>query len=216
MKKNLTFYLLIIIITNIYAQNDVLKFPYKNSIKLSPLSFCNSLFLNYERNLGSKFGVVLSQGIYYYNSILPKSPIDFLRNGLNPGIEGNTIGYLSELQTRFYFNEKQKSEKKRSRLFVAPYGLYYIYNTNDYYYFEGQKSNPTRPDYKLTSFGGGILIGYTFEINKFSIELYTGGGLKQNKTDMDKMVTRHFQTDVFSIAYKGIVPKFGFNLGFNF
>ncbi len=216
MKKFFFISLLIVGITTVlFAQTESTGLPYKNSIKLSPLGFnFNSFYLNYERRLGNDYGLVFTGGLYYYENNNSNNYISFPFFDYN--VNANMNGYLSELQFRNYFFTKHSSANKWTRFFFAPYGFYRYYDVKDYYPDYSNLNTLNKKDYTIQTFGGGCVIGISLEVNKFSMEIFTGGGIKLGNTDMEDEVENNFKNEVYSPAYKGIVPKFGFNLGFNF
>jgi hypothetical protein len=213
MKKFLLLGFLWCIIFAAVAQDEKTDFPYKNTIKLSPLSVYSSSFnLNYERRIGKDMGIFISEGICYVEN----DEAITLFSSSYEGTGGTMSGYLSELQFRYYFHSKQKMQNNWNRFFFAPYGFYRQYQINDYYYYLDPYTQQNKKDYTINSFGGGCLIGYCLEANKFSFEVFTGGGIKLSNTDMSTAVEEKYKDNVLSPAYEGIVLKLGINIGFNF
>ncbi len=203
MKKIILIVMLFSIIIIVNAQEETAKFPYKNSFSLSPFGFANkTLYLNYERGFGNKFGLQLSGGVYYYEK------------------EYANLGYMGELQFRYYFQAKPYKEYTWNRFFFAPYVFDRQYQISDYKYrvYDHNYNNYTEyiKDYYINSYGGGTVIGYNLVVKKFTMEVFLGGGIKLCTTDVTGDAKNEFQDDIISPAYRGIVPKAGFNLGFNF
>ncbi len=201
MKKAYLIILIFCLSISVYAQDVVEKFHFKNRISISPLSVLNkTLFINYERYIGNKFGLFLSAGTYYYNK------------------DYNNIGYLGEIQFRHFFQSKLIKENVWSRFFMSTYLFdrqYQIHNYNNVYQNELLKVT-TVVDFPINSYGGGLVIGYNLTIKKFSLELFMGEGLKFCKKNNELKLIDELKEDIKVLTYEGIEPKWGFNIGFNF
>jgi hypothetical protein len=200
MKKTLLIAILLGTITTLFAQEQLV-YPFKNTIKISPLSFANNTFLmSYEHGFGKNSGVNLSAGIYYYE---------------NNNNTSSTTGYLGELQYRYYFlvNQTKNNDKVWNRLFFAPYAFYRQYQVETNYFDYGYNPNNK---YTVNTYGGGVILGYHLSLYKFSFEVYAGGGIKLFADDTKTRIMGRFSGDFFNSSHQGIAPKAGLNIGFSF
>jgi hypothetical protein len=200
MEKFIIGIMLTCLITSANAQEQIKIFPSKNSVSFSLLGFANnSFFINYERWLGGKSGIMLIGGIYYHN-----------KNYTN-------IGFLGELQYRYYFESKSFKENVWNRVFFAPYFFDRQYQINNYKYYSFLYHSDIANDFSINSFGGGAVMGYKLSGKKFLFEVFLGGGIKLCSDNLDSDIGPFaFRNNFFDPAYKGIEPKLGFNIGFCF
>jgi hypothetical protein len=210
-------FFLVIMLTSItltLSAQENLNYPYKNTIGLSPFAIFTNIFMtSYERGIGDNSGINLSAGLYSNAT------------GVTVGnVKYNSEGYLGEIQYRYYFfsNQSKKNDKIWNRMFFSPYVFeryYELIEMDD----DNNNSNTiviTRSKstvkYKINSYGGGFLIGYKMNIKRLSFETFLGGGMKLSSHHLDSETEKRYSQHIGSLAYKGIVPRLGFNIGFSF
>jgi hypothetical protein len=207
MRKTLLITILLCSITALFAQQPV--FPYKNTFSMSPFGLFSHIFMTgYERGFKNNQSIVLSAGLYSNG------------NGITIGnMDYDIEGYLGELQYRNYFicNQGKNHDKIWNRLFFAPYAFF------RYYEFTEMKEDNSivfekNPDikYQINSYGGGLLLGYALSIQRFSFEAYMGGGIKLSDHNLSPELEDKYTRYMWSLAFKGVVPRVGFNIGFSF
>jgi hypothetical protein len=200
MKKTLLIAILLGTFATLSAQEQP-TYSFKNTIKISPISFANNTFLmSYERGFGKYSGVNLSAGIYYYE---------------NNNNTSSTTGYLGELQYRYYFlaNQAKSNDKIWNRLFFAPYAFYRQYQVESNFIDRVYQASGK---YAVNSYGGGVTLGYHLSLSKFSFEVYAGGGIKLYADNSKTRIMGRYIGDIFNSSHPGIVPKAGLNIGFSF
>lgn len=189
--------------SSLFAQygrpNDEIK---HNFIKMSPLYFATSIFqLGYERLVG------YDKGLLFFASV------KYLENG-----HETKEGYGGEFQFKYYIFNKKLS-KNYHRLYFSPYFNY------KYTEIELEKySNVYPPVHNdeyvtnfYTSYSIGVLFGYSLiTISHLNIDVYLGGAMRRSTEDIYTNDTYDTYDDLFDPGYKGIAPKVGFDIGFNF
>lgn len=179
----------------------------KNIVKISPFHFAEGTFLlSYERMLAeNKSSIMFSAGIhskdsyYYYSSGQQRFP---------------EFGFQEELQFRLYVIQPQA----------------YSRNDRGFWYFKGFYAGPylqhrylqrtvsnwdwvlqiyRQENESLNEVAGGVLLGVQLAIgNRFFMDFYTGGGVKQSFTNLTQ-----FSPGIGQPGYSGVIPKIGFQIG---
>jgi hypothetical protein len=181
----------------------------KNIVKISPFHFAEGTFLlSYERMLAeNKSSIMLSAGLHsrsnYYNYNYNSSP--------NPQPE---FGFQEELQFRLYVIQPQ-SYSRNDRGFWYFKGFYagpylqhrYLQRTVSNWDWVLQVYNDEKQD--LNEISGGVLLGVQVAIgNRFFMDFYTGGGIKQSFSNISQ-----YSPGIAQPGYSGVIPKIGFQFG---
>jgi len=201
MKKITTFILATILWTGCTSQNNIDTTVNKNFLYLNPLPFINSTFqINYERHLSNKIGILLSGGYTFVG-----------------GYDDGKRGGNGELQFRIYLSDTKN--KARKLFYFSPYARFqYIESTWDYYQWNNVNQEYyfiDQPDIYVSSYTGGLLIGFKWVLNtRLSIDTYIGGGMQISQFNGEKVFPT---TDIrYYGYYTGPIPKIGIQFGYNF
>ncbi|MFA5772989.1 MAG: hypothetical protein WC974_09690 [Thermoplasmata archaeon] len=201
MKKIATLILATIIWTVCSAQDNSDTTDNKNFFYLNPLPFVNNTFqINFERLLSNKIGLLLSSGCT-------------LVSGYDDGKRGGN----GEIQFRIYLSDTKN--KARKLFYFSPYARFqYIESTLGYYQWNNDNKEYyfiDLPDVYVSSYTGGLLIGFKWVLNtRLSIDTYIGGGMQISQFNGEKV----FPTmDIrYYGYYTGPIPKLGIQFGYNF
>lgn len=170
---------------------------YRNSIKISPLSFFSSTFqMSYERLVGQDQSLNFSAGLIYKDS------------------DSKSVnGFRGEFQFR-YFVLKRETFNATRKLYFAPFVFDQYADVTDQNYFNFGGSQDIY-SYKVNAFGAGIVMGVNWVFSKrFVIDTFLGGGVRSS--NMDKTQDSYNDDGIMGYGYKGIYPRVGFDLGFTF
>ena len=161
---------------------------------LVPLPAIDHTFqISYERTfLNAKKGLLISGGL--------------LVTGYNNNLD---IGFVEEIQFRFYLNDIRNSGKKNKFQFAfyfSPFVAHKYLRKNDtfsYYYY----------DY-TNSVSSGFISGLKGTYSRFAIDFYIGGGFKKSVANKNHDISKGKSYDHDN--YTGVFPKVGVQLGFIF
>jgi hypothetical protein len=169
-------------------------------VKFSPIQFLYNTFqLGFEQRMTNVSSFNISAGISYVDND-----------------NKYTEGYIGEFQYRYYIlREETSTENSLHNLYIGPYLNFKYFNmerTTTQYIWDGVNNVYTDLVEKdrFNAYNFGILAGINNVIAKrFHIDLYLGGGIRTSDASI-------FDQNVYDPGYKGIAPKFGFDLGINF
>lgn len=201
MKKIATLILATIIWTVCSAQDNSDTTCNKNFLYLNPIPFINNTIqINYERLLTKKIGLLFSIGYT-------------LVDGYGDGKKGGN----GELQFRIYLSDKKT--RTRNLFYFSPYARFqYIESTLGYYrrnYVYQEYYFVDQPDVCVSSYTGGLLIGFKWVLNtRLTIDTYIGGGMQISQYKGEKVSQTMDMT--YYGYYTGPIPKLGLQFGYNF
>jgi hypothetical protein len=200
----LSFFIFFIFISSSFSQERKAENNKKNYFYIAPFDFFfNTLKLGYERKMKN------------YNSF-------FLAGGFKLSEKEtliNRIGGNVEIQYRInlFYNKETVNDisiLKNYSLFsyFAPYFQYRYEEISDNFYKNSYKSDYTTTTIVNSYFGGaGLGLRFTGIENRFSFNLFAGGGLKYSELIGEKKYT-----DFFDVGYTGFAPKLDFQIGVAF
>ncbi len=204
MKKFFFIPVFLCFISIIQAQETKKDFPYKNSLKLDPISFTyNSIVVKYENYLSKRFGFMLSEG-FYFNKERPDN-VDYIYSSK---YKYSITGLQSELHFREYLFSSCFSENNWDRLYISPFALYNRYVVIDEYLYIKK--------HKISSTGIGLLLGYNLIFRNLSVDIYGGGLAMRCKSDYPESYLKSFGDDKKSPTFNGLASRLGITLGFCF
>lgn len=170
---------------------------YKSIIKFSPLQFLFGTFqLGYEI-LDTKTGSFqFNAGVCYVDNESKYKE-----------------GYIGEFQYRLYILRNETSDANSlHNLYLGPYINFKHFIIEHKYYYDPYYYTPDQYyiHESFNAYNFGILTGINSVIAKrFHIDFYIGGGLRTSDSNANK-------DNIMEEGYKGIAPRFGFELGVNF
>jgi len=179
---------------------DTKEKDYTGIVKFSPIQFLYNTFqLGYEQRMTRTSSFNISAGISYVDNDTKY-----------------TEGYTGEFQYRYYIlRDETSADNSLHNFYVGPYLNFKYFNMeriSTQYIWDGTNNLSTTlvEKDKFNAYNFGLLAGINNVVAKrFHIDLYLGGGIKtSDATIFDKNFTEP--------GYKGIAPKFGFDLGVNF
>lgn len=189
----------------------------RNIIKLSPWQLLGGIFeVSYERSL--------NEG----KSSLQLMPAVTLRDR---GWQGDSFsriwGIEGMSQYRFYYNGHHKPKKPAyqsavARIYAAPYyRIKYMqanYTQNlarDGFEFSDGSNN--FEDQSLSQEGGFVAGLQLLAWDRFSFDLYAGGGVRFSQLVSNNPFDKQIRSDnMFNPAYSGVVPRLNFTMGIAF
>lgn len=197
--KRISVFILCIVALSATAQTTP-EPAYKGIVKFSPIQFMYNTFqLGYEQPISKTSSFNISGGITYVDND-----------------NKYTEGYTGEFQYRFYVLSQETSpENSLHNLYIGPYLNFKYFNmqsTTYEYIWDGTNNVPTTviKKEKFNAYNFGLIAGINNIVAKrFHIDLYIGGGLRTSDASV-------FDQSMTDAGYKGIAPKFGFDLGVNF
>jgi len=171
---------------------------YRYIIKFSPIEFLFSKFqMAFEHNTGPNGSFQISGAVSYIDKTTKYKE-----------------GYSGELQFRSYVLGRQADNHGAlNNLYLGPFLNFKHFVIKDYQtsydYIYGTQINTTTRD-NFNAFGIGLITGLNSIIAKrFHFDLFIGGGLRISDS-------KHNDTNISQDGYKGIAPRFGFDVGVNF
>jgi len=179
---------------------DTKEKDYTGIVKFSPIQFLYNTFqLGYEQRMTKVSSFNISAGISYVDND-----------------NKYTEGYIGEFQYRYYIlREETSTENTLHNFFIGPYVTFKYFNMErksyDYIWNGTTNISTTISEKdKFNAYNFGILAGINNVVAKrFHIDLYLGGGIRTSDASI-------FDKNFTDPGYKGIAPKFGFDLGINF
>lgn len=171
---------------------------YKSIIKFSPLQFMfNTFQLGYEMLDGKSGSFQINAGICYVDNN-----------------EKYKEGYIGEFQYRLYILRTETSTANAlHNLYLGPFINFKHYIIDHKYYYDPYYYNPPDASYlheEFNAYNFGVIAGINNVVAKrFHIDFYIGGGLRTSDSDSN-------DSDILEEGFKGIAPRFGFELGVNF
>lgn len=169
---------------------------YKSIIKFSPLQFIFNTF-----QLGWEIKDVKSSSIQFNLGVC------YLDNDTK-----YKEGYIGEFQYRMYVLKNETSTANTMHnLYLGPYLNYKHYIIDQKYYSYNYNGTYTYTNHDVfNAYNFGVLAGINSIIAKrFHIDFYFGGGLRTSDSNANA-------DNIMEEGYKGIAPRFGFDLGVNF
>ncbi len=198
MKKFCIIFIVVLISSSLFAQEENIVTKRNNEFRISFFQFIMSTFrLSYERMFNNNSSLVLNGEVRLkqeeYNDIL---------------------GGGGELQLRFYAVPKQESEF--DGFYTGPYILYrYTEITNYYDYYPYETKKVSSRDF-FSNFGGGIIIGIKISAaERVTFDFNFGGGVKYTENSSSDPSTR-YDDNIFEPGFTGITPKANFSFGLKF
>lgn len=177
---------------------DAYPAPYRNIIKINPLSFFSSTFqMSYERLIGSDKSLNFSAGLTYKDD-------DY----------ESVSGYRGEFQFRYFVLQRETTRAAR-KLYFAPFVFdqYTEVIERNYNSYPYQALDEYR--YKVNSFGAGVVMGVNWTFAKrFVLDAFVGGGVRTS--NMNNVTNSYIDNGLMGYGYKGIFPRVGLDLGFTF
>lgn len=164
----------------------------------------------------------------FFNTFAVTYERDIKRNALQLSAGGILIenenksrnGAAGELQFRFNLVDEKPGYDRTALFYLAPYAQYKYIDAEET--VTGTNNNyPINTTYTYTSTANlqsyhvGAVLGlslYAFK-GRFCTSFFGGGGLRKVIVTGDKNL---FENNVFQVAYSGVMPRFGFQLGLGF
>lgn len=197
MKKTM---ILIFLLAVAYASGQDKK-EYKNQMRFSIGHFFeNSLYFNCEMLLKNNNSFLLGAGPVYSE------------------ISGESkSGYRSEVQYKLYITSKE-GKNSIIRIYVAPYLTYkYLENRSEYTVWSNNTYIAAIAKNYFHSFCPGIIAGWNIiAYHRLVFDFYIGGGMKRTFDGDFVGKINYDNNNIFAPGYNGVIPRFGFEMGFTF
>ena len=179
----------------------------RNVFKLAPQQFAvNTFQLGFEH-----FNEAMNRSMSYnLGFTVEQASNDYSKNGVS-----------GEYQYRFYFSKFTDKISRRSPVkykegaYLGPFAKLGWYNVSAviYQYYPSGASTTKNEVYNVFAVNPGFTIGYQRTIAEMLvIDIYAGGGVRT----VDRNFSNNYGYSIIDVEFKGIMPKFGMNVGIAF
>ncbi|MFW6352134.1 MAG: hypothetical protein ACOC2E_07080, partial [Bacteroidota bacterium] len=180
--------IILLSVTSLFAlaQNEPEK-NYRNYITFNPFQFIDNTFaMAYERFISNDQSLSLEAGAIYE--------------------EEYREGFYGEFQYRYFIHDDVLWTDNNLKIFFSPYLQYkYVEENESYWGIDEMKE----VEYKINSYGAGILVGLKLTIiERLVFDVYLGGGIRRTN-DFRSEGDEYYYDGVWDAGYNGIAPKAG-------